>query len=151
MKTLLTFIFTVAIAGSLHAKNHYGPAGCGLGTMVIKDPNSLVMHVLQATLNGSSGNQTFGMTSGTSNCDITADAKMASTVFIQANEVALKNDIARGEGETLVGLNRIFGCSQHQAIGKRLKKSYGEIFSTKEADRISQKIHHLINENQLCS
>ncbi|MGZ7153809.1 DUF3015 family protein, partial [Streptococcus pyogenes] len=47
-----------------------GPAGCGLGsTYVFPDANQWWQHVLAATTNGTSGNQTFGMTSGTLGCE----------------------------------------------------------------------------------
>ena len=45
----------------------YGPAGCGLGSMIF-EPDSGFTQVFAATTNGTSGNQTFGITSGTSNC-----------------------------------------------------------------------------------
>ncbi|MDY0117622.1 MAG: DUF3015 family protein, partial [Sulfurimonadaceae bacterium] len=45
--------------------------GCGLGSMLIKDDSTAIMLALQATTNGTSGNQTFGITSGTLGCQKT--------------------------------------------------------------------------------
>ena len=42
-------------------------AGCGLGSMIIQE-NTKVMQLLAATTNGSFGSQTFGISTGTSNC-----------------------------------------------------------------------------------
>src|SRR6186713_935077 len=68
----LGLFFTSANA----AADGYGPAGCGLGSMIF-EPDSGFTQVFAATTNGTSGNQTFGITSGTSNCDPGA-AKTAS-------------------------------------------------------------------------
>src|SRR6266545_2071443 len=45
----------------------YGLAGCGLGSMLIGSKPGIVQ-IFAATTNGSFGTQTFGITSGTSNC-----------------------------------------------------------------------------------
>ena len=50
----------------------YGAAGCGLGSFVFGDNNSWWAQTLGATTNGTSGSQTFGITTGTSNCDASA-------------------------------------------------------------------------------
>ncbi len=46
--------------------------GCGLGTMVFDGQQGKVYKVLGATTNGTSGNQTFGITFGTLGCDAPA-------------------------------------------------------------------------------
>ncbi len=43
--------------------------GCGLGSEVIKDQDSVIMQVFAATTNQTSGNQTFGISSGTLGCE----------------------------------------------------------------------------------
>lgn len=53
------------IAGTAHAQ--YGMDGCGLGSIVFGNDNGTLKQVIAATLNGT-GMQTFGITSGTSNC-----------------------------------------------------------------------------------
>ncbi|QQR88624.1 MAG: DUF3015 family protein [Myxococcales bacterium] len=65
----------------------YGAAGCGLGSMLI-DSDGFVQ-VFAATLNGTSGNQTFGITSGTSNCGDTSPNINSAKAFIQTNREAL--------------------------------------------------------------
>src|SRR5271170_5520755 len=66
--------------------NHHGPAGCGLGAMMFQGKDGVVMHVLAATFNSSSGNQTFAMSSGTLGCEDAATAKVAAVSFIQDNK-----------------------------------------------------------------
>jgi hypothetical protein len=77
--------------------------GCGLGTQVWAGKSGVPFKALGATTNGTFGNQTFGITSGTLGCQqggvITADARLR--MFAGANLDNLARDMARGEGETL--------------------------------------------------
>ena len=45
-----------------------GGAGCGWGNMLFKGQRGVATHVVAATTNGTSGNNTFGMTTGTNGC-----------------------------------------------------------------------------------
>ena len=60
--------------------------GCGLGSMVFAGQEGKVFKVLGATTNGTSGNQTFGITFGTLGCDgtgtVTSSAKLALLLCI---------------------------------------------------------------------
>lgn len=105
----------------------YGPAGCGLGSIIFS-PDSGFTQIFAATTNGSSGNQTFGITSGTSNCDGTAGGTSSAKAFIQTNRAALTKDIARGKGETLSGLSELMSCRSSGAVGARLQKRFRVIF-----------------------
>jgi hypothetical protein len=111
------------------AADGYGPAGCGLGSMVIGSKPGFTQ-VFAATTNGTSASQTFGISSGTSNCDASGAAteKKAAKVFIEANREALAKDIARGSGETIETLADIAGCSDSAAVGVSLQKSFKTIF-----------------------
>ena len=88
-------------------------AGCGLGKQLFDGQSGLVPNVLAATTNGSSGNNTFGMTSGTSGCDadsvILNDQEQA--IFVAANFDNLSQDAAQGGGEYLRSLANLMGCS----------------------------------------
>jgi len=133
---------------SAYAGN-YGAHGCGLGSMVFTDTSSLAHQVLGATTNGTSGNQTFGMTTGTSNCELDETNANAQVVYIEANRVALANDIARGEGQTLNGFSQIYGC-QSSAVAPVLKSNYSTIFASQNAQDIHSAIQSVITTNNVC-
>ena len=106
----------------------YGPAGCGLGSMIF-EPDSGFTQVFAATTNGTSGNQTFGITSGTSNCAGGGEKKAANAkAFVQTNRATLAKDIARGKGETIVSLTQLAGCQNPAAVGASLQKNFRSIF-----------------------
>lgn len=105
----------------------YGPAGCGLGSMIF-EPDSGFTQVFAATTNGTSGNQTFGITSGTSNCAGGEKKAASAKAFVQTNRATLAKDIARGNGETIVSLTQLAGCQNPAAVGATLQKNFRTIF-----------------------
>lgn len=133
MKFLIVALAVVGAAASANAQvpaslkgnGAYGVAGCGLGSMVFGREEG-AMQVVAATLNGT-GVQTFGITSGTSNCGKGLFAKAEVNSFIQSNAVALENDIARGQGETLSTLNNMLGCDAQ--FSGTLQENYKNIYS----------------------
>ena len=105
----------------------YGPAGCGLGSMIF-EPDSGFTQVFAATTNGTSWNQTFGISSGTSNCDSGAKTAAGAKAFVQTNRTTLAKDIARGNGETIISLTELAGCQDPSAVGATLQKNFSTIF-----------------------
>jgi hypothetical protein len=105
----------------------YGPAGCGLGSIIF-EPDSGFTQIFAATTNGTSGNQTFGITTGTSNCDTGPGGSAATKTFIVANRSALAKDIARGSGETLSSMSHLAECQNAAAVGPTLQRNFSQIF-----------------------
>lgn len=87
-------------------------AGCGLGSMIIKD-NSKVMQILAATTNGTSWSQTFGITFGTSNCTAKNIVKNDKQIqyFVEVNQAELTREMAQGHGNKLSTLAALNGCT----------------------------------------
>jgi hypothetical protein len=110
---------------------NYGTAGCGLGSMAFgSQPGGI--QILASTTNGLFGTQTFGITSGTSNCGASAFASGTKN-FVEANREALAKDVARGEGEAIGALTQINACQDSRAVGAALQKNFAAIFPTKDA------------------
>lgn len=113
----------------------YGPAGCGLGSILF-DPGSGFTQVLAATTNTSFGTQTFGITSGTSNCSPRERGAEAARAFIEANRPALARDAARGAGETIASLAQLAACDDPARVGAHLQRRFSVIFpSAAQSDR----------------
>ena len=110
------------------AADGYGPAGCGLGSLIFS-PDSGWTQIFAATTNGTSYTQTFGITTGTSNCDSApGGGKESAKAFVQTNRAALAKDIARGGGETIVSLTQLAGCQDASAVGSKLQSRFTTIF-----------------------
>lgn len=107
----------------------YGPAGCGLGSLIF-EPNSGFTQIFAATTNGFFGSQTFGISSGTSNCTDTAGGSASAKAFVETNRTALAKDVARGQGETIDSLSRLGGCADARAVGASLQSRFDQVFSS---------------------
>ena len=105
----------------------YGAAGCGLGSIVFGNSAGIVQ-IFAATTNGTLGSQTYGITTGTSNCDETGPGQDSARIFIDANREALAKDISRGKGETIASLASLAGCADTNAVGMSLQKNFKAIF-----------------------
>lgn len=142
MKKFLVVVGLVAMTSSAFA-GKYGSAGCGLGSMIFEGDQTWWKQVLAATTNGASFN-TIAISLGTSNCDSPAPLKVTQTeAYVEANKVALANDIARGNGETIVGLSKVYGCANSNEFGMALKSNYSSIFPSSSASTTD--ITHSIN------
>ncbi len=142
MRKLLFVVAALVMTSSAFAAK-YGSAGCGLGSMIFEGDQTWWKQVLAATTNGT-GVQTIGISLGTSNCDSPAPLKIGQAeAYVEANKVALANDIARGNGETIVGLSKVYGCANTTDFGRALKSNYTMIFPNTTAN--SKEITHSIN------
>ena len=98
----LAAVCTVVFSGAAHAIDRSN-VGCGIGSMIFKDQNGVISHASAATTNGTFGNQTFGVTSGTLECS--KPASFASNeklnTFVSDNMDNLAMDISKGGGEYL--------------------------------------------------
>lgn len=106
---MLGVIFVFASASLAHAEAT-GP-GCGFGKMIWTGQKGIAPQVLAATTNGTSGSQTFGITSGTLGC--TQDGVVMNDrrvdVFASVNFENLKQEMAQGNGEYLASLSALMG------------------------------------------
>ena len=121
-------------ASVAHAQG-YGMAGCGLGTYVFKD-NTTGAQILAATTNGTFGSQTFGITSGTSNCTSggVVKAQREQAAFAEVNFQDLKRNMAAGGGEFLTSFATLLGCedSAKPALAKMTQSKYESILPTEQ-------------------
>jgi hypothetical protein len=123
----------VLLSSAVAVAAPYGTAGCGLGAVLIGDKPGAIQ-ILAATLNGSVGTQTFGITTGTLNCGPAAADQVTqrTQVFVEANREVLAKDISRGQGETIVNLAAIAGCGNADAVGATLQSKFGTIFPSEQ-------------------
>ena len=133
LPVVVAMLFTLTIASSAFAAG-YGAAGCGFGGMVIKD-NKILPQIGAWFLNGLLGNQTFAMTSGTSECkNALSSAQLEQNQFVENNYSNLAKEMAAGEGENLSTLAGLLGCPAEQvgSFASFSKESYPSIFTSDE-------------------
>ncbi len=142
------FAASPAFAQGLKGSGSYGTAGCGLGSLVFGNQAGAVQ-ILAATTNGTFGSQTFGITTGTSNCGAGLVAQGTKN-FVEANREVLAKDISRGEGEAIGALTVINQCQDSQAVGAALQKRFATIFPTESAtsDEVTEAILQTLHADQ---
>jgi hypothetical protein len=143
MKKLLIMVLCIFFAvlittAGVYAGQAKDNCGCGLGTVLWGDKadDNVLSQTLQATTNGTSGNQTFGITSGTLECEqpakIAASEKLME--FVYANMDNLASDIASGKGESLDTLAELMNVPSEDWNGfyVTLQNNFEYIFQTGE-------------------
>jgi hypothetical protein len=131
-KYILAIVGTILFSSSAFAAG-YGDAGCGLGSLLFdKQPGPV--QILAATTNGTADNQTFAITSGTSNCDAKGfdTTKLEQEQFVANNFSGLAKEMAAGQGEQLTALAGIMGCPtvQQSRFNTVAQQNYQAIFAS---------------------
>lgn len=131
-KAMLVAALAMAPAFAMAAgENNIG--SCGWGAKLFDGQSGVAPQVLGATTNGTFGNQTFGITSGTSGCtqNGTVNSTWKTAMFIDGNKEQLARDMSKGSGETLDGLATLIGVrAEHRVAFNRVtKEHFAAIFS----------------------
>lgn len=153
IRALVVSLAVAAPLGVLAApQNNIGT--CGWGSKLFDGQSGIAPQVLAVTTNGTFGNQTFGISSGTSGCS--QDGAVSSTwktaMFIDGNKDKLARDMSRGSGESLDSLARLLGVDdQHKARFVALTRgNVGRIFPAADAstDDIRAGLRAVMAEDQ---
>ena len=133
-KILLSTLAAFALTTTAMAGNN-SQTGCGLGAMLIKDDSSAVMLALQSTTNGTSGNQTFGITTGTLGCKKTKFVmNERASEFVASNMDILAKEISVGHGESLDTLAELLEVQNTVAFEADLQANYNSIYTSQKVE-----------------
>ena len=120
------------IASVVYAEQPKQNCGCGWGSMAFKGKSGLVFQVMAATTNGIFGNQTFGISSGTAECEKAPSFASNEQLnkFVADNMDNLAKDIAMGHGESLDTLVELIGVpiEERPIFCATLQTNFSEIF-----------------------
>ncbi|HBX54306.1 DUF3015 domain-containing protein [Pseudomonas sp. UBA2684] len=127
-------IFGLLSAASLAAQaDQAGGGGCGWGNMLFEGQRGLVPHLLATTTNGTSGNATFGLTSGTNGCDSGVKLGYGGRSLLAMNGMldSIAEDMAQGQGEALDAYATLLGieAADRAHFAKVTHENFGSIFS----------------------
>ena len=131
------FLALVICAMTCSLANAAGPrdnCGCGLGTILFKNNDGLMSQTAAATTNGILGNQTFGISSGTLECNQPAELYASERLhkFMASNMDSVAKDIARGNGESLDTLAELMQVpdGKRGVFNTQLQKNFDRIFTS---------------------
>ncbi len=129
-KILVALAIMMAFASAeVFAADNIGP---GLGRVLLKGKKGKVMELLGTCLNGTSGNGTFAISTGTLGYQEGATIGLSSIdVYIAENMDSLANDIAKGEGEYLETLAHLMKAENKANFKNNLHKNFNKIYTSK--------------------
>lgn len=147
MKKLITGIALLTASSAAMAVAPGGP-DCGWGNMLLDGQSGLGPHIIASTTNGTSGNATFGMTSGTNGCSANGKLTYGGKSLIGSIMGEFSENVARGEGEALNAVAIAYGVEQadRATFAKVLHENFAMIFPNENvtADQVSASIDTLI-------
>lgn len=122
---------------------------CGWGSKAWAGQKGIAPQVLAVTTNGTSANQTFGISSGTSGCtqDGVVTSNWKTAMFIDGNKAQLARDAASGRGETLDALAVLLNVRQEDKAQflALTKTQYGVIFAPgASSDDVATKLQQVL-------
>lgn len=156
MKKILLASALLGASMSASAVAPGGP-GCGWGNMVFEGKSGLPVHLLATIVNGTSGNATFGMTSGTNGCDTDGALTYSGSSLLSMNGVLeeVAHDVAMGEGEALTALSVSMGvdAQDREQFNAVLHNNFDSIFTSEDvtAAEVQANINAVLKTDQALS
>lgn len=134
MKKILGCIVLATASVSAFADAPGGPS-CGWGNMLFEGQSGAVPHFLALTTNGTSGNATFGMTTGTNGCSTDGKLSYGGKKMIGSIMTEFSADVAAGQGDALNAVAAIMGVEkQDRAVFAEVAHAnFKVIFPTENA------------------
>ena len=133
-KTLIT-AGLIAFSASTFAAAPGGP-NCGWGNMLLEGQSGLPMHFLATTTNGTSGNKTFGMTTGTNGCSTSGKLTYGGKEMVDMSAIMdeFSNDVARGHGDALTTIAVSFNVTtdDREHFSSVMQNNFSTIFPSSE-------------------
>lgn len=137
MKKLLAVSVLAAFPLAAMAAGENNVGSCGWGSKLMDGQSGVVPQLVATLVNGTSGNQTFGITTGTSGCtqDGTVRSNWKTAMFIDGSKVALQRDMSNGGGEALDSLAHLLGVEAQDrvAFNRLAKDNVARIFPSEDA------------------
>lgn len=138
MKLVLTAAVMIAVlpmAAMAAGENNVG--SCGWGSKVFAGQKGLFPQIGATSTNGTSGNQTFAITSGTSGCtqDGAVSSNWKTAMYIDGNKSKLAQDMSKGSGESLASLAQLIGVKDADKVAfyRATKENFAQIFVSEQA------------------
>jgi hypothetical protein len=152
MKKLLV-ISTLFISSSALA-DAPGSQSCGWGNMLFAGQSGTPSHVLAATTNASTGNNTIGMTFGTNGCSTKGTLTYGGKEIIDVSMIMdeFSEDVARGDGEALTAVAVSLGVveADRELFKATLHDNFNTLFPSENVttEHVVSSMFSLMKDNE---
>ena len=133
MKKIITGLVLLSASSVAMAASPGGP-NCGWGNMLFKGQSGIGPHIIATTTNGTSGNKTFGMTTGTNGCSTSGKLTYGGKSMVSSIMGELSEGVARGEGDAINTVAIIYGVEQtdRATFAKVMHENFAVIFPNED-------------------
>lgn len=134
-----------------------GGSNCGWGNMLFAGQSGLPSHLVASITNGTSGNNTFGMTSGTNGCSADGQLTYGGKKMVNVGAIMdeFSEDVARGDGEALTAVAVSLGITAEDrpAFKESLHNNFNSLFPSADvkADAVMASIFAIMKDDQRLS
>ena len=133
MKKLIAGLALISASSVAFADAPGGP-NCGWGNMLFEGQSGLGSHIIASTTNGTSGNATFGMTSGTNGCSTSGTLTYGGANMVGSIMNEFSEDVARGQGDAMDTVAVIYGVEKQDrdTFAKVMHENFAVIFPNED-------------------
>lgn len=154
MKNLATGTLLLLASSSAFAVAP-GGGGCGWGNALFEGKSGPAPHVLAVTTNGTSGNNTFGMTTGTNGCDVSGKIGYSGQSMLAAVMDEFSEDVAKGEGEALTAVSVAMGVQpeDREKFAQLTHDNFSKLFPNQDvtAEQVYNSIQQVMKSDSQLS
>lgn len=133
MKRIIAGLALLSASSAAMAVAPGGP-NCGWGNMLFEGQSGLGSHIIASITNGTSGNNTFGMTTGTNGCSTSGTLTYGGKSMVSSIMGEFSEDVAAGEGDALDTVAVIYGVHKDDraTFAKVMHENFAVIFPSED-------------------
>jgi hypothetical protein len=150
MKKLMAGAVLLVASSSAFAEAPGGP-NCGWGNMLFKGQSGMLYHFLASTTNGTSGNASFGMTSGTNGCSVDGKLTYGGKAMVNAMLDQFSADVAVGQGNALTAVAVAYGVAKEDqaAFAELAHANFSTLFPSENvtSDQVTESLETLMKSD----
>ena len=154
MKKIIAGLALLSVS-SVAAAVSAGGEGCGWGQALFTGSSGTPSHVLAATTNPLTGNNTFGMTTGTNGCSTTGTLSYGGKSVVSSIMNEFSEDVARGEGDALNTVAVVYGVApeDRDTFASVMHENFTTLFPSEDvtADEMMTSIEEIMKADATLS
>ena len=134
MKKIIAGLVLISASSVANAGSAGGDSGCGWGQALFAGQSGMASHVLAGITNVSTGNNTFGMTTGTNGCTTNGTLSYGGKSVVSSIMDEFSEDVARGEGEALDTVAVVYGvdAQDRDTFAKVMHENFTSLFPSED-------------------
>ena len=134
MKKIIAGLVLISASSFANAGAAGGDGGCGWGNALFKGSSGTASHVMAGITNVTTGNNTFGMTTGTNGCTTTGTLSYGGEAVVTSIMDEFSEDVARGEGEAMDTVAVVYGVDiqDRDTFAKVMHENFTTLFPSED-------------------